>query len=54
MKDQNSMLKRITERFFSLFIDIVYKQIGTKFRTDAFKIFWDYFFVVLEKIGLKF
>ena len=48
------MLKRITERFFSLFIYIVYRRIGTKFRTDAFKFFWDYFFVVLEKTGLKF
>jgi len=48
------MVKRITEGFFSLFITICYKQIGTKFRTDVFKFFWDIFFVVLEKIGLKF
>jgi hypothetical protein len=48
------MLRRITEGFFSLFIYIFYRQIGTKFRTDALKFFWDIFFVVLEKIGLKF
>ena len=48
------MLKRITERFFSLFIHIFYKQIGTKIRTDAFKFFFDIFFVVFEKIGFKF
>jgi len=48
------MLRRITEGFFSLFIYIFYRQIGTKFRTDALKFFWDIFFVVLEKIGFKF
>lgn len=48
------MLRRITEGFFSLFIYIFYRQIGTKFRTDVFKFFWDIFFVVLEKIGFKF
>ena len=48
------MLRRITEGFFSLFIYICYRQIGTKFRTDALKFFWDIFFVVLEKIGFKF
>jgi len=44
----------MTEGFFSLFIYIFYRQIGTKFRTDALKFFWDIFFVVLEKTGLKF
>jgi len=48
------MLRRITEGFFSLFIYIFYRQIGTKFRTDVLKFFWDIFFVVLEKIGFKF
>ena len=48
------MLRRITEKFFSLFIHIFYKQIGTKFRTDAFKFFLDIFFVVLEKAGFRF
>ena len=48
------MLRSITEGFFSLFVYIFYRQIGTKFRTDALKFFWDIFFVVLEKIGFKF
>lgn len=48
------MFRRIIEGFFSLFITICYRQIGTKFRTDALKFFWNIFFVVLEKTGLKF
>ena len=48
------MGKRITEKFFSLFVTIIYKQIGTKIRTDAFKFFFNSFFIVVEKAGLKF
>lgn len=48
------MLRRITEGIFSLFNYIFYQQIGMKFRTDALKFFWDFFFVVLEKAGLQF
>ncbi len=48
------MGKRITEIFFSLFVTITYKQIGTKIRTDALKFFFDFFFIVVEKAGLKF
>ena len=48
------MGKRITEKFFSLFVTIIYKQIGTKIRTDALKFFFNSFFIVVEKAGLKF
>jgi hypothetical protein len=48
------MLGKATEKFFSLWITIVYRKIGTKFRTDAFKLFWDIFFIVFEKTGYKF
>ena len=48
------MLRTVTTKFFSLFITVFYKYVGTRFRTDCFKSFWDRFYVLFEKIGRKF
>jgi 2-polyprenyl-3-methyl-5-hydroxy-6-metoxy-1,4-benzoquinol methylase len=42
------------ERLFSFLQDLIFKQIGSKIRTNALKRFMDYVFVISEKVGCKF
>ena len=43
-----------TEKFLSLIQHIWFREIGTKLRTNMFKIFFDKLFVIFEKAGSKF